>query len=109
MPPNTLRVHTEHVLVKSVDTKVIWEVASEITCARCWRIFPSLLVLAYLVKVEISSVTIYLLEIRPVSGSGNSSLREGHSNNNTCGRGFLFQHLKTFDIALIFVPSKSMP
>ncbi|GFU32974.1 hypothetical protein TNCV_4155601 [Trichonephila clavipes] len=37
MPPNTLRVHTEHVLVKSVDPK---------SCGlsherRDWRIFPS--------------------------------------------------------------------
>ncbi|GFV67096.1 hypothetical protein TNCV_1078761 [Trichonephila clavipes] len=29
MPPNTLRVHTEHVLVKSVGPKVLWTVAAE--------------------------------------------------------------------------------
>ncbi|GFV78332.1 histonelysine Nmethyltransferase SETMARlike [Trichonephila clavipes] len=31
MPPNTLRVRTEHVLVKSVGTKVLWAVAAETT------------------------------------------------------------------------------
>ncbi|GFU35303.1 hypothetical protein TNCV_2143561 [Trichonephila clavipes] len=30
MPPNTLRVHTEHVLAKSVGPKVLWaEITSE--------------------------------------------------------------------------------
>ncbi|GFV35739.1 hypothetical protein TNCV_1261891 [Trichonephila clavipes] len=30
IPPNTLRVHTENVLVKSVGPKVLWAVAAEI-------------------------------------------------------------------------------
>ncbi|GFX82464.1 uncharacterized protein TNCV_2166121 [Trichonephila clavipes] len=38
MPSNTLRVHTEYVLVKSVGPKVLW---AEITSAEDWRIFPS--------------------------------------------------------------------
>ncbi|GFY28138.1 hypothetical protein TNCV_4394721 [Trichonephila clavipes] len=38
VPPNTLRVHTEYVLVKSVDPKVLW---AETTSAGDWRIFPS--------------------------------------------------------------------
>ncbi|GFT23354.1 uncharacterized protein TNCV_2016421 [Trichonephila clavipes] len=41
MPPITLRVHTEYVLVKSVDPKVLWAAAVEITGAGGWRIFPS--------------------------------------------------------------------
>ncbi|GFX87935.1 transposable element Tcb2 transposase [Trichonephila clavipes] len=41
MPPNTLRVHTEYVLVKSVGLKVLWEVAAETTGAEGWGIFPS--------------------------------------------------------------------
>ncbi|GFS82598.1 uncharacterized protein TNCV_3602311 [Trichonephila clavipes] len=41
MPPNTLRVHTEYVLVKSVGPKVLWAVAAETTGAGDWRIFPS--------------------------------------------------------------------
>ncbi|GFT36551.1 uncharacterized protein TNCV_1344991 [Trichonephila clavipes] len=41
MPPNTLRVHTEYVLVKSVGPKVLWEVAAETTSAWGWIIFPS--------------------------------------------------------------------
>ncbi|GFU35795.1 hypothetical protein TNCV_1083581 [Trichonephila clavipes] len=55
MPPNTLRVHTEYVLVKSVDLK---------SCRlnherRDWRIFPSPSVRAEIVEVEMSGVTIY--------------------------------------------------
>ncbi|GFV10763.1 hypothetical protein TNCV_1756011 [Trichonephila clavipes] len=34
MPPNTLRVHSEYVLVKSVGPKVLWAVAAETTSAR---------------------------------------------------------------------------
>ncbi|GFX80177.1 uncharacterized protein TNCV_2108211 [Trichonephila clavipes] len=41
MPPITLRVHTEYVLVKSVGAKVLWAVAAETTGAGDWRIFPS--------------------------------------------------------------------
>ncbi|GFV76914.1 hypothetical protein TNCV_689841 [Trichonephila clavipes] len=33
MPPNTLRVHTEYVLVKSVGPKVLWAVTAEPTTA----------------------------------------------------------------------------
>ncbi|GFW26321.1 transposable element Tcb2 transposase [Trichonephila clavipes] len=38
MPPNTLRVNTEYVLVKSVGPKVLW---AENMSAGDWRIFPS--------------------------------------------------------------------
>ncbi|GFU42823.1 uncharacterized protein TNCV_3140061 [Trichonephila clavipes] len=41
MPPNTFRVHTEYMLVKSVGPKVLWAVAAETTSAGGWRIFPS--------------------------------------------------------------------
>ncbi|GFW37934.1 craniofacial development protein 2 [Trichonephila clavipes] len=41
MPPNTLRVHTEYVLVKSVGSKVFWAVTAETTGAGGWRIFLS--------------------------------------------------------------------
>ncbi|GFU49396.1 uncharacterized protein TNCV_2161941 [Trichonephila clavipes] len=41
MPPNTLRVHTEHVIVKSVGPKVLWSVAAETMGVGGWRIFPS--------------------------------------------------------------------
>ncbi|GFX91883.1 uncharacterized protein TNCV_3577131 [Trichonephila clavipes] len=40
MPQNTLRVHTEYVLVKSLGPKVLWAVAAETTSAEDWRIFP---------------------------------------------------------------------
>ncbi|GFT45452.1 hypothetical protein TNCV_349211 [Trichonephila clavipes] len=40
MPPNSIRVHTEYVLSKSVGPKVLWSVAAEITGAWSWRIFP---------------------------------------------------------------------
>ncbi|PRD38273.1 UNVERIFIED_CONTAM: hypothetical protein NCL1_03966 [Trichonephila clavipes] len=38
MPLNTLRVHTEYVLVKSVGPKVLW---TESRVQGDWRIFPS--------------------------------------------------------------------
>ncbi|GFU66833.1 transposable element Tcb1 transposase [Trichonephila clavipes] len=41
MPPNTLRVHTEYVLVKSVGPNALWAVAAETMDAGGWRIFPS--------------------------------------------------------------------
>ncbi|GFX06387.1 hypothetical protein TNCV_2939151 [Trichonephila clavipes] len=41
MPPNTLRVHKEYVLVKSVGSKVLWAVAAETTSAEDCIIFPS--------------------------------------------------------------------
>ncbi|GFV59697.1 hypothetical protein TNCV_1907681 [Trichonephila clavipes] len=41
MPPNTLRVHTEYVLVKSVGLKALWVVEAESTSAGSWRIFLS--------------------------------------------------------------------
>ncbi|GFW45634.1 hypothetical protein TNCV_3245721 [Trichonephila clavipes] len=42
MPPNTLRVHTEYGLVKSIGPKVLWhhEVSTDTTSAGGWRIFP---------------------------------------------------------------------
>ncbi|GFX53124.1 hypothetical protein TNCV_361191 [Trichonephila clavipes] len=43
-PSNTLGVHPEHVLVKSVGPIVLWAVAAETTGAGGWRIFPSSLV-----------------------------------------------------------------
>ncbi|GFT87199.1 uncharacterized protein TNCV_4023191 [Trichonephila clavipes] len=55
MPPNTLRVHTEYVLVKSVGPK---------SCGmsherRDWRYFPPLQFNAEIVEVEIGGVAIY--------------------------------------------------
>ncbi|GFW38507.1 hypothetical protein TNCV_4610141 [Trichonephila clavipes] len=41
MPPNTLRVHTEYVLVKSLGPNVLWAVATEIAGAGGCRIFLS--------------------------------------------------------------------
>ncbi|GFT88291.1 transposable element Tcb1 transposase [Trichonephila clavipes] len=43
MSPNTLQVHTEYVLVKSVDTKVLWAIASETTGAGDWGMYFPLL------------------------------------------------------------------
>ncbi|GFW04492.1 hypothetical protein TNCV_878611 [Trichonephila clavipes] len=41
MPPNTLRIHTEYMLVKSVGPKVLWVVAAETTGAEGRKIFHS--------------------------------------------------------------------
>ncbi|GFW50195.1 hypothetical protein TNCV_4696131 [Trichonephila clavipes] len=45
MPPNTFRVHTEHVLAKSVGPNILWAVAAETPSVLDWRIFTSPLVL----------------------------------------------------------------
>ncbi|GFV58009.1 uncharacterized protein TNCV_2573051 [Trichonephila clavipes] len=55
MPPNTLRVHTEYVLVKSVGPKYCGLSHEH----RDWRICPSLQFHAEIVEVEICRVAMY--------------------------------------------------
>ncbi|GFX21012.1 hypothetical protein TNCV_2044881 [Trichonephila clavipes] len=71
MPTNTLRVHTEDVLVKSGAPKVLRAITAETTGAGCWRIFPSSPAHATIVEVEIGGVAIYSIDVQPVSGSSN--------------------------------------
>ncbi|GFU91257.1 uncharacterized protein TNCV_4925871 [Trichonephila clavipes] len=61
MPPNTLRVHTEYVLVKSVGLKVLW---AESRVKRTGESFPPLQTHGKIVEVEIGGVAIY----RPFRG-----------------------------------------
>ncbi|GFT38472.1 uncharacterized protein TNCV_1247711 [Trichonephila clavipes] len=56
MPPNTLRVHTEYVLVKSVGLKVSRD---ESRVQGTGEYFPPLQFHAVVVEVEIGGVTIY--------------------------------------------------
>ncbi|GFT89208.1 hypothetical protein TNCV_3085831 [Trichonephila clavipes] len=42
MSPNSLRVHTEYVLVKSVGLKILQAVAAGTKGAGEWRMFPTL-------------------------------------------------------------------
>ncbi|GFX27962.1 uncharacterized protein TNCV_773471 [Trichonephila clavipes] len=56
MPPNTLRVHTEYMLVKSVGPKVLWA-KSRVQGTR--EYFPPLQFHAKIVEVEIGGVAIY--------------------------------------------------
>ncbi|GFW32435.1 uncharacterized protein TNCV_675941 [Trichonephila clavipes] len=56
IPPNTLRVHTEYVLVKSVGPKVLW---AESRGQRTGEYFPTLQFHAKIVEVEIGGVAIY--------------------------------------------------
>ncbi|GFU49398.1 uncharacterized protein TNCV_2161961 [Trichonephila clavipes] len=56
MPPNTLRVHTEYVLVKSVGPKVLWV---ESRVQGTGEYFPPLQFHAEIVEVEIGGVAIY--------------------------------------------------
>ncbi|GFU97484.1 uncharacterized protein TNCV_1913391 [Trichonephila clavipes] len=58
MPPNTLRVHMEYVLVKSVGPKVLW-VKSRVQGTG--EYFPPLQFHAKIVEVEIGGVAIYRL------------------------------------------------
>ncbi|GFV25569.1 uncharacterized protein TNCV_1594221 [Trichonephila clavipes] len=56
MPPNTLRVHTEYVLVKSVGLKVLW---SESRVRGTGEYFLPLQFRGKIVEVEIGGVAIY--------------------------------------------------
>ncbi|GFX26268.1 uncharacterized protein TNCV_948681 [Trichonephila clavipes] len=56
MPPNTLRVHTEYVLVKSEGTKVLW---AELRVQVTGQYFPPLQFQCKIVEVEIGGVAIY--------------------------------------------------
>ncbi|GFW91401.1 uncharacterized protein TNCV_3375671 [Trichonephila clavipes] len=56
MPPNTLRVHTEYVLVKSVGQKVLW---ADHECRGLENISLPHQSLGKIVEVEISGVAIY--------------------------------------------------
>ncbi|GFX00776.1 uncharacterized protein TNCV_4577431 [Trichonephila clavipes] len=56
MPPNTLQVHMEYVLVKSVGPKVLW---AESRVQGTVEYFPPLQFYARIVEVEIGSVAIY--------------------------------------------------
>ncbi|GFW67981.1 uncharacterized protein TNCV_1617421 [Trichonephila clavipes] len=56
MPSNTLRVHSEYVLVKSVGPKVLW---AESRVQGTGEYFPPLQSHGKIVEVEIGSVAIY--------------------------------------------------
>ncbi|GFT72517.1 uncharacterized protein TNCV_973831 [Trichonephila clavipes] len=56
MPLNTLRVHTEYVLLKSVGSKVLW---AESRVQGTGEYFPPLQSHGKIVEVEIGGVTIY--------------------------------------------------
>ncbi|GFT52935.1 uncharacterized protein TNCV_1460361 [Trichonephila clavipes] len=56
MPPNTLRIHTEYVLVKSVGPKVLW---AESRVLGTGEYFPPIQFHAEIVEVEIVGVAIY--------------------------------------------------
>ncbi|GFX22333.1 uncharacterized protein TNCV_1815351 [Trichonephila clavipes] len=56
MPPNTLRVHTEYVLVKSVGPNVLW---AESRVQGTGEYFPPLQFHGKIVEVEIGGVAIY--------------------------------------------------
>ncbi|GFU03315.1 uncharacterized protein TNCV_3338341 [Trichonephila clavipes] len=56
MPPNTLRVHTEYVLVKSVGPKVLW---AESRVQGTGEYFRPLQFHGKIVEVEIGGVAIY--------------------------------------------------
>ncbi|GFW24231.1 uncharacterized protein TNCV_1847901 [Trichonephila clavipes] len=56
MPPNSLRVHTEYVLVKPVGPKVFW---AESRVEGIGKYFPPLRSHGKIVEVEIGGVAIY--------------------------------------------------
>ncbi|GFY03377.1 uncharacterized protein TNCV_1173351 [Trichonephila clavipes] len=56
MPPNTLRVHTEYALVKSVSPKVLWAVSR---VQKAGEYFPPLQSHDKIEKVEIGGIAIY--------------------------------------------------
>ncbi|GFU25300.1 uncharacterized protein TNCV_1739441 [Trichonephila clavipes] len=58
LPPNTLRVHTEYVLVKSVGPKALWD---ESQVQGTGKYFPLLQTHGKIVEVEIGGVAVYRL------------------------------------------------
>ncbi|GFV49710.1 hypothetical protein TNCV_1130871 [Trichonephila clavipes] len=68
MPPNTLRVHTEYVLVKSVGPKVLW---AKSRVQGTGEYFLLLQTHGKIVEVEIGDVVIYCVKVQRISGSGN--------------------------------------
>ncbi|GFX79689.1 uncharacterized protein TNCV_2746081 [Trichonephila clavipes] len=56
MPPNTLRVHTEYVLVKSVGPKALW---AESRLQGTGEYFPPLQFLGKIEEVDVGGVAIY--------------------------------------------------
>ncbi|GFW00359.1 uncharacterized protein TNCV_4355561 [Trichonephila clavipes] len=58
MPPNTLRVDTEYLLVKSVGPKVLW---AESRVQRAGEYFPPLQSHGKIVEMEIGDVTFFRL------------------------------------------------
>ncbi|GFW50619.1 hypothetical protein TNCV_2889211 [Trichonephila clavipes] len=77
MPPNTLRVHTEYLLVKSVGPKVLWVEAAEggdislpsSPTSKLWRLLVSPSIIK---KSNLSQAVATFIP----------SLREVHDNNN---------------------------
>ncbi|GFW48008.1 uncharacterized protein TNCV_2401951 [Trichonephila clavipes] len=69
MPPNTLRVHTENVLVKSVGPKVLW---AESRVQGTGEYFPPIQFHGKIVEVEIGGGAIYrpFVEILRAQGLG---------------------------------------
>ncbi|GFU85339.1 uncharacterized protein TNCV_2386441 [Trichonephila clavipes] len=57
MPPNTLRVHTEFILIKLVGPKVLW---AESRVQGIGEYFPPIQFHSKIVEVEIGGVAIYL-------------------------------------------------
>ncbi|GFX77880.1 major facilitator superfamily domain-containing protein 6 [Trichonephila clavipes] len=84
MPPNTHRVHTEYVGVKSVGPKVSW---IESRVQGTGEYFPSLMFNAFIVEVETGGVTIYRKDVQPVSQALAifiPSFREFHRAKSYC-------------------------
>ncbi|GFT58372.1 hypothetical protein TNCV_2118751 [Trichonephila clavipes] len=88
MAPNTLEIHTEYVLVKSVGSKVLWVVAAETMGAGIWRIGPSPAVPCLNGGGGNGGVAIYRKEVQHVSGSG-------HFHSFPSGRTRQQQHVLT--------------
>ncbi|GFU94201.1 hypothetical protein TNCV_2963011 [Trichonephila clavipes] len=80
MPPNTIRVHTEYKLVKSVSPQVLWAVAAKTTGAG--EYFLLLEFHAYIVEVVSSSLVKKSNQSKALA-TFIPSLREGHDNNNS--------------------------
>ncbi|GFW40413.1 hypothetical protein TNCV_1019711 [Trichonephila clavipes] len=70
MPPNTLRVHTECVLIKSVLPKVQWRSQQKPQVQSAGEYFPPLQSMYLNYEGGDTGVAIYRVEVKPVTGSG---------------------------------------
>ncbi|GFU81513.1 hypothetical protein TNCV_4926441 [Trichonephila clavipes] len=81
MPPNTLRVHTLYVLVKSVGPKILWVVTTEIRSTGVGEYFPPSSSILKLWRYVGSPSIVKKSNLYQALATFIPSFREGHNNS----------------------------